>query len=297
MARATKSPAGVPVIRAATTITSRAAADAYAAGRADVEARLAVRAAPAARLYRRRRRATAAAILALAAVFLVVGQLIRDQDGGEAAAPGVAPVGSPMRVARPVPGKPVEQTVTTDGFLIVAGRGPVLGDAGTLRRFRVAVEESFGAARGDDFAAEVERILGDRRSWVGGRQFRLQRVPASEDAEFTIFLASAERSEKMCAKGGLDTEGYTSCRLPGRVVMNLDRWRDAVPGYGAPVEVYRAYAINHEVGHQLGHGHETCTGKGRPAPVMMQQTYGLQGCVANPWPYLDGRRYAGNPVP
>src|SRR5207248_1500932 len=43
--------------------------------------------------------------------------------------------------------------------------------------------------------------------------------------------------------------------------------------------------------------HVTCQGKGKPAPVMMQQMFGLKGCVTNVWPYTSsGRLITGPPV-
>jgi hypothetical protein len=186
---------------------------------------------------------------------------------------------------------------TIGSFTFASGYGPVLGTSGTLRRFKVAVEKSLHQGNGGDFADEIDRTLGDSRSWIAGRQFRLQRVPSAAASEFTIYLASARTSTKLCGAGGLSTDGFSSCQLPGQVVINADRWEDAVPHYDAPLETYRAYAVNHEVGHQLGHGHEACPGKGRAAPVMQQQTYGLRGCVANAWPYIDGKRYTGAPMP
>jgi hypothetical protein len=172
-------------------------------------------------------------------------------------------------------------------------QGPVLGKAGKLRKFRVAVENGIQQDV-EGFAANVDEILGDARSWTASGDLRLQRVP--QGGEFTIYLATEATSEKMCLEDGLQTDKYTSCRVAsGKVVINLARWMTSVPHYGAPLGVYRQYVINHEVGHQLGYGHERCPTAGGLAPVMQQQTLGLYGCVANAWPYVNGRRLTGPP--
>jgi hypothetical protein len=177
-------------------------------------------------------------------------------------------------------------------------QGPVLGAAGPLHRFRVAVETGIPYPV-RDFTAKIEQTLGDPRSWIAGGTVRVQQVPGNAPAEFTIFLGTRQTSVRMCLAGGLNNGGYTSCRVSGQVIINLDRWNLSVPDYvrhGIPLETYRAYLINHEIGHQFGHGHELCPAAGRPAPVMQQQTLGLQGCTANAWPFLNGIRYAGPPT-
>ncbi|WP_231956854.1 MULTISPECIES: DUF3152 domain-containing protein [unclassified Actinoplanes] len=259
------------------------------------------------KLLRRRRRVTFLAYVMVVALVLVVGHELRDRQRPvaepEAARP--APIGAPeadrgqrdhLAEQR---GSALSETNGKAGhFRYVTSRGSVLGTGGDLHRFKVAVEETVGDVAPDDFARTVDRTLGDRRSWIGGGKVRLRRVPKSADnAEFTVFLASPTTSEKMCAAGGLHTEGFTSCRVPGQVIINAERWATAIPEYDGHLGEYREYTINHEVGHQLGHGHEGCPGKGEPAPVMLQQTYGLEGCTRNAWPFLDGERYAGDARP
>ncbi|GAA0795037.1 DUF3152 domain-containing protein [Spirilliplanes yamanashiensis] len=265
------------------------------------------------RMLHRRRRSMVLLVLLVSAVLIGVDRFAGPDPRPTARLtptiePTTAPTAAPApsgQVLRPqvgpttaAPPKPTAAATTATagaGFAYVDSAGPVLGAAGTVRRFRVAVEKGSGQ-NAAGFAAAVDRVLGDPRSWIASRQVRFQRVPRAAAAEFTIWLAGAATSQRMCASGGLHTEGYTSCRLPGHVVINLDRWRKAVPGYGAPLATYQAYALNHEVGHQLGHGHEACVAAARPAPVMQQQTYGLKGCVANAWPYVSGERYTGPPV-
>ncbi len=209
------------------------------------------------------------------------------------------PAGPARLAARPVPAEPAAPTVVRAGagtFTFASGPGHVAGQLGPVVQYRVAVEDGVGVAV-DAFAMAVEMVLGDFRSWTAGGTLRLQRVAAADPAQFTIYLASPVTSEAMCREDWLETGGYTNCRLQdGRVVINSARWLTAVPGYGAPLETYQAYAVNHEVGHQLGFGHELCPEPGQLAPVMQQQTLGMDGCHANGWPYLAGQRYAGTPT-
>ena len=166
-----------------------------------------------------------------------------------------------------------------DGSSAVHGTGP-------LERFVVEVEDGIGVD-GTEFATAVETTLGDPRSWGHGGQQSFQRVGAAEaaagDYDFRVSLVSPGSMETYCP--GVGTGGYTSCRYGERAVINLARWETAVPDYAGDLATYRLYVINHEVGHALGHGHEQCAGPGQLAPVMEQQTLGLQGCVKNAWPF------------
>jgi hypothetical protein len=243
------------------------------------------------------RRRVSVLILMLAAAALVGVDLVRNGSEPGASRAGHATASdTPTPSASPTPSFPNTGPGTFD-FAGTAGQ--VLGTAGTLRTFRVAVETGSGVAP-DAFAATIDTILGDPRSWIASQSVRFQRVAGTTKGyDFTIYLATPATSESMCREDGLYTDQYTSCRLmSGKVVINLARWLTAIPAYGAPLSTYQEYAINHEVGHQLGHGHEGCPGAGKLAPVMMQQTLGLKDCVANAWPYPDGPTpYTGQPIP
>jgi Protein of unknown function (DUF3152) len=198
-----------------------------------------------------------------------------------------------LRLPGPVPSS------GTGSFQYSSSPGLLLGTAGPVRRYRVAVEAG-SLVDADQFAAAVDEALGDDRSWTADGDLRLLRVPARADHDFTILLATARTAGRLCAAGGVNIEvggrPYTSCRVSDKVILNLDRWQlsvDHMVAAGVPLTEYRAYVVNHEVGHELGYRHEGCPRRGAPAPVMMQQTLSLDGCLPNPWPYLHGTRYAG----
>jgi hypothetical protein len=261
----------------------------------------------------------AVALLGVAGVVAVLGILVPPPTNlpeaddtpppagaaGYAAPPGATASPSPTPSVTPPPVLQLSGPVPSAGpgtFSYARGRGEVLGRAGTLRRFRVALERGTGEDL-DEFVTKVDETLADQRSWIGSGRLRLQRVSGDDRHDFTIYLVTARTARRMCAESGVDIrvdgKPYTSCRGTGRVIINLDRWRLSVPHFvraRVPLDTYRSYVLNHEVGHELGHRHERCPRAGRPAPVMMQQTLFLRGCTANPWPYLNGKRYAGPPL-
>lgn len=211
-----------------------------------------------------------------------------------AAAPPVAgtpaPSVAPSTGESPAPGAVVDQGAGT--FTVAPGGTGVVG-TGKLLTYRVEVENGINQDAAA-FAAAVDTILDDPRSWTAGRQWSFQRISAGTPG-VTVRLASPKTVDRLCYP--LSTEGYTSCRVGNNVVINLARWLTAVPDFAGHLAEYRQYAVNHEVGHRLGHGHMACPAPGQLAPVMQQQTLGLKGCRLNPWPYVDGKLITGPSVP
>ncbi|MEV4416354.1 DUF3152 domain-containing protein [Catellatospora sp. NPDC049609] len=207
------------------------------------------------------------------------------------AAPSASPSASPSAKPKPTKNAPVlERGEGT--FRTAAGGTPIVGSAGSLRRYQVQVEKGITAFDTDEFAAKVDEILSDDRSWIASKKWRLQRVGPGESANVSIKLATPDTVDRLCGQVGLITNGIFSCRAGSNVVINLRRWTNGADGF-TDMDVYRNMVINHEFGHFLGHGHVNCPGRGKPAPVMQQQTKSLQGCKANPYPYPDGVHYVG----
>ena len=179
-------------------------------------------------------------------------------------------------------------------FSQAAGTTRVRGSSGTLIRYQVKVEKGSGQPAGA-FAEAVDATLADPRGWTGAKKWRFQRVTGGT-VDAVILLATPATTNSICRAGGLDPGGYTSCRTGDQVVINLARWLLAVPAFRGDLVTYRQYVVNHEIGHQLGHGHVRCGGAGKPAPVMQQQTLGLQGCTPNAWPFVNGKYLSGTPT-
>ena len=122
------------------------------------------------------------------------------------------------------------------------------------------------------FGREVERTLLDERGWTAAGTHYIARTCALRPS------GSRWRTPKPPTSSALRSRR----RGPGpaikdrRVVLNAARWLRGSPVHRRELRSYRQYMVNHEVGHALGEDHLGCSGPGRPAPVMMQQSKGLE---------------------
>jgi len=192
----------------------------------------------------------------------------------------VAPTTTPARrMTTPAPTTAAAIPDSASGRLAtVPGEVAAVGP-GTKITYRLEIEAGL-PLDGPAIATQVQKALTDPRGWEPIEHVAFARTTGP--ASFELILASPTLVDKLCYP--LDTIGQLSCRNGDRVILNAKRWATAVPWYQGHLQDYRAYLVNHEVGHRLGHGHKTCPSPGAPAPVMVQQSKSLYGCKANPWP-------------
>ncbi|MET4668537.1 DUF3152 domain-containing protein [Streptomyces sp. PvR018] len=267
------------------------------------------------RRRRNRRRTAGLVVLALAAVALVAVLIDRPWRNGDpsvtaGAGPGtgsgddnaeapVAPAPPPAAPASPTPSPPAGDRPPSASDVPASGPGTFtvaragVTESGKGEPYRVEVEDGIGVDP-DRAAEEIAAILADPRGWSHGGERTFRQV-ADRSAGLVVKIGTPATTDRLCGAYGLKTRGEVNCRGGEQVMVNLKRWQLGSPQFDGPVAEYRALIINHEVGHWLGRGHETCPGKGRPAPAMMQQIDGLKGCVANAWPYDAEGRYLGGP--
>ena len=224
-------------------------------------------------------------------------------DGGQPRVPVAAPVitspsPTPTPTTKKVSGKQApKQRQPTIAKLQVPESGPgtfvsvrisgrPAARAATVLQFDVRRETGM-AVDAEAAARTMQSVLNDRRSWRATRKAAFQLVSTAEHADLHVYIATPDTTDRLCAP--LLTRGKLSCQVGNRVVLNAKRWVFGAETYGNDIINYRRYLINHEFGHTLGYQHTDCAGKGKTADIMIQQTKGLGGCKANPWPYPKGQ--------
>ena len=139
-----------------------------------------------------------------------------------------------------------------------------------------------------EFAGTVDGALGGYRGWTANGALRMQHVPGDAGSNFTVPLAQPWTAYSLCLSIGIDIRiggvPFTNCQAGNSIVINADRYLGGVGGYGAPLSVYRAYVVNHEVGN--GWANSTCRARAAASSPRScsSRRSAWRGCAANAWP-------------
>ena len=149
-------------------------------------------------------------------------------------------------------------------------------DAYRLHTYSVTTR---GAVQADveAFRTAVAATYADPRGWARAHH-RFREVPSG--GALTVVLA---RAAHVPGFASFCSPSY-SCQAGRYVVINAARWARGSPHFPGTLAAYRGYLVDHETGHWLGLGHAYCARRGALAPVMQQQSKGMQGCRPNSWP-------------
>jgi hypothetical protein len=202
----------------------------------------------------------------------------------------------PDATARPRPVPETAVALSAAGTFTAAGTGRGSSEAtGRVVRYRVLVEDGLrlggrllDAGDAEQVADVVHGVLDHRRGWQRLLGVRFVQVPGDWNAQrddpvqMTVHVASPRTVDARCYP--LLTFSRVSCAQGSAVYLNARRWFAGADTYGDDLVGYRRYLVAHEAGHVLGFGHVGCPRPGARAPIMVQQTKSLDGCVAWPWP-------------
>jgi hypothetical protein len=198
-------------------------------------------------------------------------------------------------------------------FAVAPGGTSTVGAGATLVRYRVELENGITWGSNpvwtpDSFASAADGILADPKGWIAsadhpvtdaaqhmsGASWSFQRVSGT-DYSVRILLATPGTVDKMCGSIGLKTLGQYSCRYSNIILINLRRWLRGAPGFPVDLAGYHTMVINHEMGHQLGFKHMLCPSPSTLAPVMMQETINIGGCLPNIYPFAPDGTFVDGP--
>lgn len=152
--------------------------------------------------------------------------------------------------------------------------------------YHVQVHQRIPREEGTHFLQEVDGILQDPRGW----DVQFTRVPLRElltKPKKDAFIIRLTPSKDLYALyPDFQAQQLSVADMGERTIdINHCRWTEECPNNSQlTLPEYRRYVVLHEVGHMLGKQHPDTLPDQEAAPVMMQQTLGIQHYKANPWP-------------